>query len=437
MTKGMRKRRNRVFPGRRVPTGLLFSGFIIAISFIAMITPLALFHSAQIAATSRLRTAISLLFSVVAIVLFLGIIGRQPSLIFGGMVGLFWIPIFAFALHQRMTLKPVIFSALLLCLPLFILIFFAAIIPEGFNLTTYLQSFIDTAPSATKANPAAVAEWNAIIQSLQSADGALADFAQFSQMGLWQRLSWFAYGGGSSWLLSSIGVGFANLIFLDFAFEQIEKLKAVAVYVQGHANRFSRPLISALSALMQHPSSKHATAKTPKQQPSMHVVRESSLPNEPEGELLSFLVRPPRANTALIWGHSFEFKFSNKAWRLRNFSLPFALVAVALIFLGFFALSIGESSKIIAATQGQFAPVIAIGGLLAFVVLAIVATQGILVLLERLTSGFLLFLGIAALIGLSLYPMNAHLLLGILGTLGIFDYAYDLRGHLANREKPV
>jgi hypothetical protein len=330
-----------------------------------------------------------------------------------------------------------VLSAILLCLPAFILIGFAAVVPTNFNLMDYLKSFATPLPGAPAPSAQSVEEWNALVQSLQSSEGALADFSLFSQMTFWKRLSWFAYGGGSSWMLSALGVGLANLIFLDFAFEQIEKLRAVAAYVQEHANRFSRPLIEALAVLMQHPRPKHSLHKRRRHIVPTRVVRETHVNLDDEAPLLSFLIRPPRANTALLWGHSFEFRFSTHAWRLRNFSLPFVLVAAALGFLGYFALAMGGSPEIIEATQGQWAPVIAVGGVLAFTVLAIVAAQGVLVLLDRLTSGFLLFLGIVALVGLSLHPINAHMLMGIFGILGIIDYAYDLRGHLANRAKPV
>jgi hypothetical protein len=437
MTKGMRKRKNRIFPGRRISPGLLFSALVIAVSFIAMIVPLALFHSAQIAATSRLRTAVTLLLIVVFLVLFLGIIGHQPALIFGGVAGIFWVPIFAISLHQRMTLKPIVVSAILLCSPVFMLLAFAALVPHNFDVTSYLQTLINPIPGGPAPNAKTVEEWNSLVQNMQSEGGALADFSHFSTMDFWKRLSWFAYGGGSSWLLSALGVGLANLVFLDFAFEQIEKLRAVATYVQQHANRFSKQLIDALAVLMQHPRSKHTHPKRHKHIVPTRVVRETPVPTDEEVPLWSFFVRPPRANTALIWGHSFEFRFSSHSWRLRSFSLPFALVVLALCFLGYFALSMGGSPEIIEATQGSFAPVIAVGGILAFVVVGIVAAQGTLVLLERLTSGFLLVLGIVVLLGLSMFPINAHMLMGVLGILGVIDYAYDLRGHLANREKPV
>ena len=435
---GMRKRKNRVFPGRRISPGILFSALIIAISFVAMIVPLALFHSAQIAATSRLRIAVSLLATVVIFVLFLGILGKQPSLVFGGIVGLFWIPIFAIVLYQRMTLRSMIFSALLLCLPVFILIFFAFVVPINFDLAAYLQSLATPPPGAPAPSAQALGEWNALVQSLQATDGALAEITLFSKMNFWKRMSWFAYGGGSSWLLSSLGVGIANLIFLDFAFEQVEKLKAVAVYVQENANRFSRPLIESLAMLMQNPDPRrHHKMKRKLQAPPAWVVRETHTSLDEDPPFWSLLVRPARKNSVLIWGHTFEFQFSPRIWHLRSFSLPFGIVAGALVFLGYFAVSMGGSLEIIDATQGRWAPLISIGGVGAFVILAVVAAQGTLVLLERLTSGFLLVVGIVLLMILSVFPVNAHLLLGIFGVLGIFDYAYDLRGHLANNQKPV
>jgi hypothetical protein len=439
MTKwGTRKRGRNAFPARAPSVGVLFSGFLIAISFVAMIIPLALFHAAQVAATSRLKNALVLVGTSVAVVLMLGLAGRQPSLIVGGLVGLFWMPLFAIVLYQRMHHKSPFISAILLCLPVFILVWTSWSLPPAFDLASYMRSLAAPLVGTPSANPQALQEWESVVKSLESPNGPLADITFFSKLGFWQRLSWLVYGDGSSWLLSTLGVGLANLLFLDFAFEQIEKVRAIARFVKENSSRFSVPLVETLTLLLarKEPHRHHRISKKPRGE--IQVVRSSTIAMNDEPPLLSFFFRSfPRSKVVHVMGHSFELDLSAQTWNLRHFALPIWVVALALVFLASIALFEGAPAQIIAASTGNAAPAIAIGGMASFAVLSIIAVQGVIVLLERLTPGFLLVVAVCAFIALSMFPVGAHVILGIFGILGIVDYAYDLRGHLANKHKPV
>jgi hypothetical protein len=435
---GTRKRGRHAFPTRGPSVGVLFSGLLIAICFIAMVVPLALFHAAQVTATSRLRNAMVLVITVVAVLLSLGLLGHQPALIMGGIVGIFWIPIFAISLYLRMHHKSRFISAILLCLPVFLLFWTAWSIPPSFNLSHYLRELAAPLNAGPTPNPAAFKEWDSLINSLESSNGPFTDVAQFSKLAFWQRLSWLVYDNGSSWLLSALGVGLANLLLLDFAFEQIEKVRAIARYVKENSNRFSQSLVEALSAVLAHrePHRRRRPRKTSESE--VRVVRSTPLPTDEEKPLwTSFFRGTPHSNTTVVMGHRFELAFSSSAWNLRHYALPFWLVALALGFLGYMALTQGAPSEIVLATVGQKAPVIAVGGVLAFIVLSVTAVQGVVVLLERLTPAFLLFVAVCAFVAFSVFPMGAHMILGIFGILGVIDYAYDLRGHLANQHKAV
>jgi hypothetical protein len=421
---------------RQFPSGIVFSGFVIGFSFIAMVLPLALFHLAQIAATLRLRTALTLLFSVVAAVLLLGTLVQHQAILSGGLAGLFWAPLFAFALHQRLRGGPLWASALVLCLPALLMLLFAYTTPSAEELETSFRTVAEMMRQQTVQPAQTSVEQAAPMLDLFSTDGpAFAILRDFAALDGWQRLSWFVFGKGAPIFLAALAIGLTNLVFLDFGVEQVERLRAVARYVRTNERKFSPRLVEGLKSL--------AVVKAYEEGDKPHLEVTASRPFDDSADyeerpVLSLFFRPRQpSHLYQVWGFEFNIRFPSRAWQLRNLSIPAALVFGAVLFFGGLLLSLGAPESVIKAAKGALGAPLALGGLAAMVILAVVAIQGLIVALERLAPNTILIALVGALLISVWFPTNLFFLLAGFGILGILDYAYDFRGCLAKYAKAV
>lgn len=407
-------------PGaRRSPMTMLVSGGLIAISFVAFIVPLALFHAAQVAAMARLGTAIRLLVLVVATILALGVISGSPLFLVGGMNGLLWLPLFAFAIHQRSRLARFGWSAVALCLPTMLLPAAGFLIPAELP-ASFLDSVRAGGIPGVIEGPQAE-QLKALLTMLQENNPAmLKAWADFLSFGVWQRLAWFVFGDGVHLLFSAMVMGLANLAFLDLAFEQVEKLDAAMSHVLSNRERFQPPLVEALASAgrMRDPAARRAFS-----------VR-SVLREQPREGWRSFFLTARRPFHRLeLWGLVFELEPVPRAWNLRALRLPIAVIACATVALAGIVLAFGKGSEIVgAASHDVFGPLIGLGGLAAFVAFGVVALQGSMIVVQRTRGMILLLAFFGLLIVGAVVPMSPYAILGALGILAILDYKYDFRG---------
>jgi hypothetical protein len=250
-------------PKPRSHGGLLISGLLVAISFVALVLPLATFHLGQVAAALRTRTAVSVLFSVVGVCLLLGFAFQIQPLILGGLVGLVWSPLLAFSLFARARLYPVGLVAFLFGLPLLLLIGFALSTPSVPDLGAVLRQQVEQALAqgrglgGMKENEAAqMADTARQGLSQLIATQEFASWSQAAALAPWSRLFWLVFGDGAPLLLVFVFLCFGNVLFLDVAFAQFERLRAVAQYVKGRASQFPSELVGAMPQLdmMRHSS---------------------------------------------------------------------------------------------------------------------------------------------------------------------------------------
>ncbi len=424
---------------QRYSSGLLVSGLLVGISFLVMLIPLALYHLAQVAATLRVKAAMKLLAAVIGLFLLGAIFLREPLLIVGSMIALFWTPFFAIGLFQREGRRPFGMSAFLFAIPVFLAGAFVFIIPLVPDFAVFFDSQRDLAlarvleqgvPQGTTP-----AEYEKFFHENFDRFKSTVEFQQISKfvaLSGWQRLVWLVFDQGVAYFVGLILICLANLIFLDLAFEQVERLRAVGRYVLNHQGSFPGEMVQVVGSsavMVQHDNSLDENIKV------LGTEKSRGRENEEGSELASIFFKPkPFSNRIEVFGLRFQIERVWKGWGLKVLQIPLPFVAFAIVFLlsvvGFFK----DLPKLVEVAQGPYGWILGLGGALTLTTLCIVSVQGVLVLHARLAS-WLFFASMLLLISFGAFvPVKPYLFLGIFGTLGLLDYVYDFRGKL-NIEK--
>lgn len=405
---------------QRLNVNLLVSGGFIAIGFVAMVAPLAMFHAAQVAASQRVRSGLQLLFVVVLLVLGLGFVGGSPLLLAGGFNGMVWFPLFAFALTQRARLGWLGWSAAALCLPAFILPLTAFLIPA--ELPEVFLNAIQQGQANEVFSGVEEQQVRGLVTLLQEQNPlALKTLGDFLSLSPWQRLVWLVFGDGVGLAFAAVAMGLANLVFLDMAFEQVERLNAVASHVLKSPERFPRGLVEAVTA--------SGWGRTDTRPLVFSVVGSSREDTTVEG-WRNLLLRPKHLVQRVdIWGVQFSLGLVRPAWQLRTLRVPPLVAGISLGLMCLIVGVFGEGKQVIdAAAAAHLGPWLGIAGFVGFFGLALTALQGAMVIVQRSRPAALLFGFLTVLIVGSLFPLSPFIVLGGLGILAILDYRYDFRG---------
>lgn len=423
---------------KTIRMGLVLSGFLVAFGFMTMLVPIALYHAAQVAAALRLRSAFSWLALVVFSTLMLGLVLASDVLFLGGLVGFLWFPIFVFALYQRKINAPFIWTAIAFFIPLISILLVAIFVPVQLHFDLFLLERLNQLRQDFQTNPSLMKIQNGA-ETLANLDMALQRFRvsgefrfldSFLKLQPSQRILWFLFDSQASvlFVLGFIINSFASLLFLDHAFEQVEKIQAVAKYVKEKSASFPADLARAIARF---PLPRRASTMTVLQ----HVTQRSNEKND----FINMLWRPAHSLYAIDFvGYTFEMDVARSHWWLRGFMLPFALIALSSVFLLSLLLKLGSPESVIAWAGQQSAFLafgIAAGCLVSVFCLCLTAIQGLLTLYSRLTTFAMAVFVIVAMILVFSVSFNIYLAVGGLAVVGLLDYIYDLRGRLANRQK--
>lgn len=438
---------------KSIRMGLVLSGFLVAFGFITLLVPVALYHAAQVAAALRLRTAYAWLMLVVMTTLCLGFLIMNEALIFGGLVGLMWFPIFAFALHQRKNNRRFVWTALLFFLPLVAVIAVALFIPREVAFDQFLLERI-----GVMKNDIGLHEMQNRQQVIATLDEAYKSFRlsaefrfidAFLKLEPFQRIAWFIFDTQAA-MLFVFGIlinTFASLLFLDHAFEQVEKLQSIAKYVVSRASLFPSDLVQSLARFPQ-PTEIGEGSRTVKIVSHTNVLSTASAAqarsNKPTAlgqQVFKFFWKP----VADVYVYEFgEYRFrvdeseSDRRWWLRGFALPFWMPALGCLMLAGTIWNFGSPVAVIEALGGlptAKAGFVAVASLFGMFCLSLTSVQGLLTLYARLTPiAMALFVLLVLVVAMST-AMNVYLIVGMLSVVGLLDYAYDLRGRLASRQK--
>lgn len=461
-------------PGERpdVTAGLAFSGLLIAVSFVALIIPLAVFHAAQVAAALRLRTAVLLLCAVVGLCLLLGVLAGLDAFLMGGLVGFVWTPLLSLALYERSRSRPKTLSCLLFFLPVAFLFAFTLRAPQVANLEATVEARFEKALQDAKPLLESSAPSSGETPAPSSgAAPARADFAETARAGFealkgsqefavlseaaalspWQRLLWMVFGDGSHILFLMLTMTLGNLFFLDVAFAQVERVRAAARYVSARAGQFPPALVESLSRFRFVDRQDVMVAATePEASVSVAVASDEgtivSHRKEREGDRpfaqttvqgatlplwKRLFARRLERGHARMWGYVFEFAQGRTArgWELKYFALPLPLVLAAVAVLAGLGAAGGDAQGVFARFEHSPAlPWAGASAVLSFFVLTVVAFQGAVALYMRLPPFLLVVSLLVFFIVGSTGILTPLVLLAALGGLGLLDYAYDFRG---------
>jgi hypothetical protein len=280
--------------------------------------------------------------------------------------------------------------------------------------------------------------------------------AKAAALSPWERLLWLVFGEGASLLFLVVAMSLGNLFFLDVAFSQVERVRNVARYVIARRGQFPSTLVEGLSRLRfvregNVEGLAHVAPEIPEAagEPvalggdasesvsglilGHHKEREATR----EGPLWKRLLAPRLVRgSARMWGFVFRFAEGPAArgWELKYFALPLPLVVAAVATLAGIGFSAGDAEGLYDRLRAlSWLPLAASGGVVAFVLLCVVAFQGGLVVYMRLPPLLLLLVLAVVLIIAASGLLTPLVVIAFLGALGLLDYAYDLRGR-AHRE---
>lgn len=430
---------------KKITPALLFSAFLVAVSFLVMLIPLAIFNVSQVAAILGKRVAFCLLFFVAFLFILLGKI-MGDGLTVTGIFVLFVTPFFIAAITIREKKYHWFYAAAVLFIPIILTFSYLLQVNReqlydgAYKLQKILVS-INTPASKVSVEPEnqdttrEVAE-NLIQQAFKTENpNIIKDINEGLEYSSWQRLLHFIFGAGASLLLLFLLISFANVVFVDFGFEQIERLRAIVNYVRKNPNSLSSQMTLALFALPMVRANRLQTPIEITNHLSQSVDGSAQTVNSSNKKLFGFLSiiwKPLKPKNVIVWqGYTFLFN-GQSPWRLRDFSLPFPIVCLAIAVLGGVGFWYGNIDDILSSFQGRFTPIIAIASLLSFITITIVALQGMFTIYKRVSTFFVLMLMLIFVCFVSKISIfSPFIILAIFGSIGLLDYIYDWRGRKA------
>lgn len=438
---------------KKFTPALLFSGIFVAISFIIQLIPLAVFNVSQIAAILGKRSAFLLMLAVATALIVLGS-ALSTLLVANGIMLLFAVPFFLSAILVREKKKHWIYATIVMFIPVFLFFYSIIFVADKNKYNEMLNNgFVALNATAEKTSqlnnnisnnnlldtPAAKPTKDQLtvnpLASIESTKQLLEKFEQENPKGFkvfneflnynpWQRILFFVFGTGSIVLFIALLISFANVVFVDFGFEQIERLRAIVNYVRKNTNSFASQLVNNLFSLPMVNTKKVETPILISQHRGLN--REQ---NEKNIGFLSLVWKPLKTKNTIYWqGYAFAFQ-GQSPWNLREFVLPLPIVLGAISSLAAMGLWFNNFETMLKKLEhAPYASILALISLISFILLTIVALQGMFTLYKRLTTivSLLLIVVVMSLLGQNL--IGAFELLGFFGIVGLLDYVYDWRG---------
>ncbi|WGL60424.1 hypothetical protein QEJ31_02240 [Pigmentibacter sp. JX0631] len=434
---------------------LLFSGFFIAVSFITQIIPLAVFNVAQISAILGKRKAVLLMIAVALVLILIGS-AFAPTILATGILVLLAIPFFMSAVMIREKNKHWLFAAVIMFLPTLFLFYtaifvadkkeFAQQMGENIGLVQQeksassqdksMQNFsasekinnpdTNIAEKTNKASNPKSPDVKAFYENFEKGNPGLikyvTDFLNYSS---WQRILFFVFGSGSIFLLLCLLISFANVVFVDFGFEQIERLRSIVNYILRNSSSFTSQLVNSLLAMPMVNTGRTST-------PIMiekHKLLNSEDSDKKDSSILAYFWKPLKPKNSMFWqGYAFRFQ-GQSSWNLREFTLPFPLVIASIAGLASIGLSFTNFETMLKVLEhSSYAPLIAGISLFSFILLTIVALQGMFTLYKRLTTIALFPIVLIFALLLVNKFIGTYEIIGFFGVIGLLDYVYDWRG---------
>ncbi len=427
---------------KKITAVLLLSGLFIAISYIVLLIPFAIYSVAQISAMLGKRFGFLVMAVVFILMLLLSVLLASPLLFSAALLLLISIPFIMIGVVIREKLLSKNIALFVLFLPFIF----------GFSCFTFLPvlntSQFDIVLSqlkqnitnkkqeaqkqvATNISPSSLqigAKYDEALSQISSL-GNIKVVRDFFSYNPWQRIALFVFGPSSLVLFFALLVSFANLVFLDFAYEQVEKIKAIISYVVKNAASFSYEFVFALSQMPMFAAQKIES--------SFCIVKHDAKPPSSQEQgikiiRISLFKAPKAANRIFLRGYSFLFEGTLKSWNLRQFAIPLPFALLSILYMAAVMFWFGGSEELVSALAvNTFSPFIALGSLFSFAILSILTLQGFFTFYLCVSNfvGFL-FLFILFVLG-SNFSIGFYAILAIFGSIALLDYVYDWRGKVS------
>jgi hypothetical protein len=406
----------------------MLSGVMVAMSFTALVIPLAMYHVAQVAAAVGRQQSALMLLAVIGCLLALGLLSGEQLFVVSALIAALWSPAFLLGIVQRekgQGRSGLLASAVAMSfLPLLGLLTIL-LPPQIADFPTFLSGFRDTlvSQSGLPSSDPALASLLQTFDQLQSSQqiGEVAAVLGSSWQG---RLLWMIYGTGAPWLFGLVMIALGNLLLLDMAFDQVERMRAVVRYVDGRQQAFGQQLVRSFRSIRASLGSGDDAR--------FEVTESKSLEAAETKAFWQKFVRPlSQVGALVVLGRWFRLRpLGDKGWQLREFSFP--LLPGLLSALGLLALGLsqnGLSPKGIPLPGVESDSVSALLALVCFLGSALLALQGIVVAIQRLTPLGLLCLLLIFVLSGGFVVSNPLMVIALFGSLGLLDQLYDLRGH--------
>lgn len=380
---------------------------MIATSFIVMLIPLAMFCMAQMSATLGKKVASAVTLFVAFLLIALGVLTASGVFLGSGVLAATSFPFFLMAIVLRERHKNPWAALVVLLLPILFTVFVACYgLPHGQTF------FLDLEKSAGQ------------MGLNQSADLAL--LKPFLSSSAADRLLWFAFGSGSFSVFTFLLVAFANLACLDIAYEQIDKLRAVVYYIIKNHGKFSLGFVKMFLSMPVALSHQVPTGTVK----SHASVSDQESSNQVEFSWKAWLLKPVKPkNTMKVKNTIFFFEKDLVSWNLRNFTLPFSVILVAIVFMAGILFGLGDFDLLATQIQNDWVKqLLAVSGILSLAVLALLTLQGMFVVYTRVSTFFALAFFFCVFVLGTHFSVGPFVPVAIFGAVSILDNLYDWRG---------
>lgn len=424
---------NRTKNSKSYATQIIITGIFIGLSYMLSLLPLALFAIAQTLAIFGTRIAMLLSLSVVLCLCIFAFTTGISVFALGAFFAIVTTPIFLIVAILRKKNTSIFWSAAILGIPL--ILFFSGVLSAP-TLTKNEYSFeiekIETAVLSRQQSISATSDanqdvYNKVKEQFEfvKRDVSLQNFMSWN---LNQRIIYFIYGPGFPILFGILLSFFASLFFLDFAFEQIEKLQAVATYIgsvtRGAFDRYFLEIFKVLQRSKNTNAFKELSFKVIK-----HKKRDIGISsNKSFIETLRNKQKSQNdTNTISLREYVFYYVGELPGWSLRTYQIPLILCILSIMVFAGTVFYFGNFQNILTAlTRGNNA-VLALGvalSVIAVCVLSFLVLQGIFTALKWIPFGLLLFISIVFLIVAPyiMVSVGPYIFLGVFGIIGLLGY---------------
>lgn len=406
----------------------MLSGVMVAMSFTAMVIPLAMYHVAQVAAAVGRQQSTLMLLAVIGFLLAMGLLSGEQLFLVSAIMSALWSPAFLLGIIQREKGQGRVgLAASAVAMSFLPLLGLVAVLlpPQISEFSIFLDEFRETL-----VNRSGLPEDDLSLVSLLKSFDELEASRQFKMLadvlaaGWPGRLLWMIYGTGSPWLFGLVMIALGNLLLLDMAFDQVERMRAVVRYVDERQQTFGQQLVRSFQGIR--------ASLGAGDDARFEVMESRSLDGGEHRVLWQKFIRPKnQIGVLVVLGRWFRLRpIGDKGWRLRDFSFP--LLPGLLSVLGL--LTLGMNQRVLS-PQGAPLPdadvglLMALGALVCFLGSALLGLHGIVVAMQRLTPLGLLCLLLIFVLSGGFIVSNPLMVIALFGSVGLLDQLYDLRGH--------